>query len=299
MENLPMDSPGSRLRALLAHGDTIVVPGGGTPLDLLIAEQAGFAAGYVSGYATAAQRFGLPDIGQIAYGEIVEMVRTTTAVVSMPLIVDADTGYGDVANVGRTVRGLEAAGAAAIQIEDQQWPKRCGHMDGKIVEPRDVALRKLAAALAARRDPSTVIVARTDARGPHGLDEALTRCTLFKQEGADILFVDGPVSTAELETIARELPGPTIANMSETGKTPLHTADELAAMGYAIALFPSSLARIAVASARHFLAELRERGDSRGWLDRMASLEETNEALGLNHIRSFEEMIMEKSGRGH
>jgi len=280
------------LRALLATAKPLVVPGGGSPLDLVLAEQAGFEAGYISGYATSAQRFALPDIGQIALGEIQDMTRACTAVVSIPLIVDADTGYGDVTNMARTIRGLEAAGVAAIQIEDQVWPKKCGHMDGRVVESREVALRKLAAALAARRDPDTVIIARTDSRDPHGLDEALERCRLFKREGADVVFVDGPISTEELRIIGREMPGPTMANMSESGKTPLHTAADLGAMGFSIVIFPSSLARITLAAARSFLAELRRKGDSRGWLDRMATLEETNQALGLDRIQGFEAAIL-------
>ncbi len=291
-----MASPARTLRELLGRkGEALVVPGGGSPLDLLLAERAGFAAGYVSGYATAAHRFGLPDIGQVAFAEIADMVRATAAVVSIPLIVDADTGYGDVANVRRTVRGLEAAGAAAVQIEDQVWPKRCGHMEGKVVEPRAVALRKLAAALDSRRDPETLIVARTDARGPHGLDEALERCLAFKRLGADILFVDGPVSTEELRIIGRELPGPVMANMSESGKTPLHSAAELAEMGYAIALFPSSTVRIALAAVREFLTELRRTGDSRGWVSRMASLADTNATLGLGAVHAFEAAMLERS----
>ena len=294
MDSRPTESPGHRLRALIDAAGPLVLPGGGSPLDLLLAEQAGFTAGYISGYATAAQRYALPDIGQIAYGEILDMTRACTAAVSIPLIVDADTGYGDVPNVARTVRGLEAAGVAGIQIEDQIWPKRCGHMDGRRVEPREVAQRKLAAALAARRDPATVIIARTDARDPHGLEEALARCRLFKAEGADVVFVDGPESSEELRIIARELPGPVMANMSETGKTPLHSAEELGAMGFAIAMFPSSLARITIAAARGFLAELRQRGDSRGWLDRMASLEEANAAVGLPAIRAFETAMLER-----
>jgi 2-methylisocitrate lyase-like PEP mutase family enzyme len=173
------------------------------------------------------------------------------------------------------------------------WPKKCGHMDGKVVEPRDVALRKLDAALAARRDAATLIIARTDARGPHGLEEALERCLAFKRVGADILFVDGPVSTEELRTIG-QLPGPVMANMSESGKTPLHSAAELAAMGYAIALFPSSTIRVALAAVRDFLAELKRSGDSRGWLPRMATLAETNETLGLDAIQAFEASILER-----
>jgi 2-methylisocitrate lyase-like PEP mutase family enzyme len=290
-----MAEGGAALRRLLAErGDkALVVAGGGSPLDLLLAEQAGLPAGYISGYATAAHRHGLPDIGQVAYAEIAEMVRATAAVVGFPLIVDADTGYGDVANMRRTVRGLEAAGAAAIQIEDQMWPKKCGHMDGKVVEPRDVALRKLDAALQARRDPATVIVARTDARGPHGLDEALERCLAFHRIGADITFVDGPTSTEELRAIG-QLPGPVMANMSESGKTPLHSAEELAAMGYAIALFPSSTVRVALAAVRDFLRDLARSGESRGWVPRMATLAETNATLGLDTIQAFEASILER-----
>jgi 2-methylisocitrate lyase-like PEP mutase family enzyme len=292
---MTMAEGGAALRRLLAErGDeALLVAGGGSPLDLLLAEQAGLKAGYISGYATSAHRYALPDIGQIAYAELVEMVRATAAVVSFPVIVDADTGYGDVSNMRRTIQGLEAAGAAAIQIEDQLWPKKCGHMDGKLVEPRDVALRKLDAALAARRNPETVIIARTDALGPHGLDEALERCRAFKRVGADVVFIDGQNTDEELRACA-QLPGPVMANMSESGKTPLHSAAELAAMGFAIALFPSSTLRVALAAVRDFLGELKRTGDSRGWVSRMATLNETNAALGLDTIRAFEASVLER-----
>jgi 2-methylisocitrate lyase-like PEP mutase family enzyme len=213
-------------------------------------------------------------------------------VTTIPLIVDCDTGYGDIANVVRTVRGMELLGVAAIQLEDQAWPKRCGHMDNKIVESREVALRKIRAAVAARTNPETVIVARTDARGPLGLHEALERCLLFKQAGADVLFVDGPQSLEELEQIGRELPGPLLANMSETGLTPLRSARELQDMGYAIALFPSSTVRLTIKVVGDFLSELKQSGDSRSWVDRMASLEQTNRALGLDDIRNFEKKLL-------
>jgi 2-methylisocitrate lyase-like PEP mutase family enzyme len=280
------------LRTLLARDGALVVPGGGSPLEIRLIEAAGFEAAYVSGYATAAARYGVPDVGLIGYAEIEEMVRASRAVTTLPLIVDCDTGYGDVANVRRTVQGIEAAGAAAVQIEDQVWPKRCGHMDGKIVEPADVAVRKVEAAVAARRSDETVVVARTDARGPHGLDEAFRRCRLFKEAGADVLFVDGPQSIEELERIGRELPGPLLANMSETGRTPLRSARELAAMGYRIALFPSSTVRIGVKVVGEFLRDLRHAGDSRPWVDRMASLEETNAAVGLDVLKAFEREVL-------
>ena len=187
---------------------------------------------------------------------------------------------------------MERLGVAAIQLEDQAWPKRCGHMDNKIVEPRDIAVRKIKAAVAARTNPDTLIVARTDARGPMGMQEALDRCMLFKKAGADMLFVDGPQSLDELIQIGRELPGPLIANMSETGLTPLRSASELQDMGFSIALFPSSTVRITIKAVGDFLSDLKKTGDSRSWVDKMASLEQTNNALGLDKIRAFEKKLL-------
>ncbi|MEE9590074.1 MAG: isocitrate lyase/phosphoenolpyruvate mutase family protein [Hyphomicrobiaceae bacterium] len=284
-----------KLRERLEQPQILVVPGGGSPLELRQIEESGFDAAYVSGYATAAARFGVPDVGLIAYAEIEDVVLAVRQVTDLPLIVDCDTGYGDVVNVERTVRGMEMLGVAGVQIEDQVWPKRCGHMDGKVVEPRDVALKKVRAAVAARRNPDTMIVARTDSRGPHGLQEALERCKMFKDAGADILFVDGPESEEELAQIGRELPGPLLANMSETGKTPLHSAAELEALGFAIALFPSSTVRLAIRAIGDFLADLKATGDSRQWVSRMASLETTNRALGLEAIHAFDRAIAERS----
>ena len=283
------------LRDLLKRNEIVVVPGGGSPLELRLIEQQGFAAGYVSGYATAAARYAEPDIGLIAYADIEDVVLSIRRVTHLPLIVDCDTGYGDVANVVRTVRGMELLGVAAIQIEDQAWPKKCGHMDNKIVEPRDIAIRKVKAAVKARQHPDMVIVARTDARGPMGMEEAIIRCVAFKEAGADILFVDGPQSTDELERIGKQLPGPLIANMSETGLTPLHSADELQQMGFAIALFPSSTIRLTLGVVSAFLADLKNKGDSRGWVSQMASLAQTNAALGLDEIRQFENSLLGKN----
>ncbi|MCC7227632.1 MAG: isocitrate lyase/phosphoenolpyruvate mutase family protein [Burkholderiaceae bacterium] len=280
------------LRKRLLQPEILLIPGGGSPLELRLIEQTGFEAAYVSGYATAAARYGEPDIGLCAYAEIEDAVHAMRRVTNLPLIVDCDTGYGDVANVVRTVRGMELLGVAAIQLEDQAWPKRCGHMDNKIVESRDVAVRKIRAAVAARQNPDTLIVARTDSRGPMGIHEALDRCLLFKEAGADILFVDGPQSLEELEQIGRELPGPLLANMSETGLTPLRSASELQEMGYKIALFPSSTVRLMIKAVGDFLEDLRKTGDSRAWVDKMASLGQTNTALGLDEIRAFESKLL-------
>jgi 2-methylisocitrate lyase-like PEP mutase family enzyme len=281
------------LRERLKQRDIVVVPGGGSPLEIKLIGRAGFEAAYLSGYATAASRYGVPDIGLVAYGEIENAVLAATRIADVPLIVDCDTGYGDVTNMYRTVQGMERLGVAAIQIEDQAWPKRCGHMDAKIVESREVALRKLRAALEARLDPETVIIARTDARGPHGLDEALERCRMFRDAGADVVFVDGPQSLEELEIIGRELAGgPLVANMSESGLTPLLSAAELQELGFAIALFPSSTVRLSVRIIEDFLASLKESGDSRAWVDRMASLSQTNSALDIDAMREFEARIL-------
>ena len=197
-------NPAALLRKRLEQPEIIVVPGGGSPLELRQIQATGFEAGYVSGYATAAARYAEPDIGLVAYADIEDAVLSIRRVTDLPLIVDCDTGYGDIANVVRTVRGMERLGVAAIQLEDQAWPKRCGHMDNKIVESREIAVRKIKAAVAARTNPDTLIVARTDARGPMGMQEALDRCMLFKQAGADMLFVDGPQSIEELILIGKE-----------------------------------------------------------------------------------------------
>ena len=281
-----------RLRHLLDRPGIRVVPGGGSPLEMRLIQQAGFEAAYVSGYAAAAHRFGVPDIGLIAFEEIEGLARECLAVCDLPLIVDCDNGYGDVANVARTVRRLEMAGVAAVQIEDQAWPKRCGHMDGKLVIDRDSAVRKVRSAVAARRTDSLVIIARTDARAPLGLDEAIARGLAFKQAGADVLFIDAPHSREEVERIARELPGPLLVNISESGKTPSLSASELDALGIKIALYPSSSLRVMVRMLGQFYAALKQAGGTQDWLDRMATLDETNAVLGLDAIKAFERGLL-------
>jgi len=176
------------------------------------------------------------------------------------------------------------------------WPKKCGHMDGKFVEPEATAVRKVRAAVEARRDDGLVIIARTDARGPHGLDEALHRAKLFMAEGADMVFVDGPQSLDELKAICDAGIGPQMANMSETGLTPILSAEELQEIGFALAIWPSTTARIAVRQISEFLTHLKDTGDSRPWLDRMASLSETNYALGLDDVKAFEDRLTAKDG---
>ncbi len=279
------------LPELLARPGITVVPGGGTALELRLIELAGFEAGYVSGYATAAAVYGVPDVGLIAYNEIEKNVTDIRNVTSIPLIVDCDTGYGDVANVMRTVRGLEQAGAAALQFEDQQWPKKCGHMEGKKIEPEEIAAARIRAAVAARSSADLKIIARTDARSPMDLDAALARLKLYKEAGADVLFMDAIETPAEMERMATELEGPLMINMSESGKTPLMPVKDLEALGYEIVIFPSSMTRVMVRQLARFLGDLKAEGTSASWLDRMATLEETNAALGLPELNELGDRI--------
>lgn len=290
-------TPGAALRALLdSTPEPLAVAGGGTPLEARCAAAAGFASFYVSGYATAAWRHGVPDVGLTAMAEVVEAVGAVTAVTDLPVVVDADTGYGDVANVARTVRRLEQAGAAAVQIEDQQWPKRCGHMDGKSVVPVDDMVRKVRAAVLARQDEQTVVVARTDARGPLGLAEAIERCHRYREAGADAIFVDAPESVEELAAIAAAVPGPLVANMSESGKTPILPLQELGSLGYRIVLYPTSALRLSVGVITAMYADLRAHGSTGRWVEQMTTLDDLNELLGLGALRALEQEAERRPG---
>ncbi|MSQ87015.1 MAG: carboxyvinyl-carboxyphosphonate phosphorylmutase [Alphaproteobacteria bacterium] len=286
-----MNKHRKKLRELMAKPGMIVAPGGGTPLDIRLIEQAGFDVAYMTGYGAACVRYGVPDIGLLGNGELEDTVRAMRQVSDIPLIVDCDTGYGDIANVKRVVQGMESLGVAGIQLEDQVWPKKCGHMEGKFVEPRDVAVRKIKAAVAARTDKDMLIIARTDARGPHGMDEAMVRAKMFMDEGADMIFFDGPKSLDELQQICKANIGPQMANMSETGLTPILSAKELEEIGFKLTIWPSTTSRIAVRQVSDFLKHLKTTGDSRPWLDRMASLSETNTKLGLDDVKAFEKNI--------
>jgi methylisocitrate lyase len=281
-------SHASTLRSLLADTSTpLVVPGAGTPLEVLAAQKAGFGAVYLSGYAIAAWRHGLPDIGLLGAGEALDALAAVTRVADVPILADADTGYGDSTSVWSNVRLLEAAGAAAIQIEDQVWPKKCGHMVGKEVIDIDEAVRKIATAVAARRDSDTVIVARTDALAPLGIDEALTRAQAFRDVGADVVFIDAPRSVEELARIGSSIGGPLMANMSEGGHTPPLSADEFHALGFQLVIFPTTPLRVAAKSIEDFLSDLRRDGDSKPWRERMHGLDELNELVGLDAYLSI------------
>lgn len=270
----------AQLRASIER--PLVIAGGGTPLEALGAEQAGFDSFYLSGYVVAAWRHGLPDVGLLGALDIADALKAVTRVTDIPVICDADTGYGDEASVHATVRLLEQAGAAAVQLEDQAWPKKCGHMRDKRVIDRDEAVRKVAAAVAARRNPETVIIARTDAIAPVGIDEALLRAKRFVDEGADVIFIDAPQSMEQLEQIGREVTVPLLVNMSEGGKTPELSADEYHAMGFNIALFPASALLTAAPAIERLMTTLAATGDTRSLREEMWSLDQLNDLLQLD-----------------
>lgn len=254
-------TPGARLRALLAN-DAVIAPGAYDALTARIASQAGAKAVYMTGFGVAGSLLGVPDVGIVSATEMIERVRALSAACApAPLIADGDNGHGGVANVERLVREYEQAGAAAIQLEDQVLPKRCGHMEGKEVVPVEEFVAKLRAATAARASHDFMIIARTDARSVLGLDEALRRAEAYRDAGADLLFVEAPQSEAELRAIAERLKdAPLVANMVEDGKTPLLPPRELAKIGYRLILYPISALLSATESARRVYADILETG---------------------------------------
>jgi len=250
--------PPARLRALLAQPGLLVMPCCFDALSARLVEEAGFALTFMSGFAVSATRLGAPDTGLVSYGEMVAQGRDVCAAVSIPVIGDADTGYGNAVNVRRTVEGYARAGFACAMIEDQRAPKRCGHVAGKEVVERGEALARIRAAVDARDEGAGVLVmARTDARGPLGLEEALWRARAFADLGADLVFVEAPRSEDELARIPREVPVPCMANLVEDGATPLVPHPRLEAMGYRIAAYPLTLLSVAVRAMQDALAGLR------------------------------------------
>jgi 2-methylisocitrate lyase-like PEP mutase family enzyme len=246
-----------RLRLLVQSQELTVVPGAGNALTTRIIEDIGFESAYVSGAAIANLFLGSPDVGLTNLTEVAMHVAAIRDACSVPLIVDADTGFGNVVNTWRTVRVLERAGADAIQLEDQSFPKRCGHFAGKsVISPEEMA-DKIRAAREARTDPDLLIIARTDARAEHGLGEACRRALAYHEAGADMLFVEAPESTEEVETIARELPGPLVHNVVEGGVTPPIPLARLDELGYSVALFANISLLAGIRATREILLYLR------------------------------------------
>ena len=250
----------SSLPDLLASGEMILAPGCYDALGARLVEEAGFDAAYMTGFGTAASRLGRPDVGLLTLTEMADNARRIAQAVEIPVIADADTGYGNPINVIRTVQEYEAAGIAAVHIEDQVMPKKCGHMEGKQLIGADEMAAKVKAAVAARRSPGFLIIARTDARAPEGLDAAIERARAYREAGADVLFIEAPQSVAEIETIASSFEDvPLLFNYAEGGKTPPVSHEQLSRLGFSIVIFPISTLLAATAAIRSTLARIRGR----------------------------------------
>ena len=285
-----------KLKQTLAGGELIQAPGVYDALTAKIAEAGGFNAVYMTGYGTTAAHFAYPDIGLLTMTEMVENARRIAAVVQVPLIADADTGYGNPINVVRTVREFEKAGAAAIHIEDQVWPKRCGHMAGKQIIPASDMVGKIKAAVDARRDEDFLIIARTDALATDGFEHAIERGHLFAEAGADILFIEAPVSREQVEEIPRRITGkPLLLNLAP--RTPNFSSKEINDMGYAIAIYPGICIAGAVAGCIDEIKRLKETGSQRNLMDFMQAFVEMNNFLGVQYYADLERTYKEDAGQ--
>lgn len=278
---------GATLRERLHQPGILVVPGAYDALTARLVEEAGFPAVYATGAGIANSQFALADVGLVSFGEMLHQVARITAAVSIPVIVDADTGYGDTPNVTRTVKELARLGVAAIQLEDQADPKRCGHFAGKRVVIPSEMVGRLRAALDARPGPDPLIIARTDARAELGLEEALARARTYAEAGAEVTFVEAPRSREELARIPREVPVPQLVNMVEGGLTPLLPARELETMGYRILLHANAALRASVKAVQRVLAVLAAQGTTAGCLSDLITMEERNRITRLAELEAL------------
>ncbi len=280
-----------------ADGRAVTLPGAFDALSARLIEAAGFDAVYLTGAGLANSSLGVPDIGLVTATELRDHVARVADVVGVPLVVDADTGFGNAINMRRTVRQLERAGAAALQIEDQVFPKKCGHFAGKAVIPVDEMVQKVHAAVDARSSEDLLIIARTDARAISSLDEALDRAGRYLEAGADILFVEAPMSVEELAVIGSSFPVPLVANMVEGGKTPLLSVAELAGLGFSLVLFANAALRVSQRAISEMLRELAVSGSTSALLDRMATWDERQSSVGKPEFDALEEKYSTKDAR--
>ena len=267
-----LENPGEKLRELIKEHDIIVAPGVFSPVVALLVEKMGFETVYLSGAALTGL-LAMPDLGIITLSELAQATKYIARVINVPLIVDADTGFGEAINVYRAVKELEEAGAAAIQIEDQVLPKKCGHLSGKKLIPPEDMVKKIIAAINARRK-DTVIIARTDARGVEGLEAAIERAQIYVEAGADVIFPEALMSLEEFKEFAKKVKAPLLANMTEFGKTPYITVDEFREAGYKIVIFPVTTFRMAMGAIRETLETLKKEGTQKNLLDKMMTRKE-------------------------
>ena len=269
-----------RIRDAVAQG-AVLMPGVYDALSARIAARVGFDIVFISGYSVSAVRLGEPDFGFLTQSEMADAARSVCRVSNAPVIVDADTGYGNALNVIRTVQEFQQAGADGVFLEDQVWPKKCGHFEGKQVIPTEEHAAKIRAAADARGELDLFVVARTDARQPLGLEAAIERCLAYKEAGADALFIEAPQSVEELERIAEALPGPLVANMIERGVTPQLTRSELEQLGFNLIVCPLAALYASARAITDVLTELRDRETTAGVIDRMLAFDEFGELVGL------------------
>lgn len=276
------------LKSMLKSKKPLVIPGVYDALGAKIAQKVGFNAMFQTGYGTSATLFGMPDYGFIGAAETVDNARRICRAVSVPVIVDSDTGYGNALSVWKLVKELESAGASGIFLEDQKWPKRCGHMQGKDVVSQEEYTEKLSAAIDARESKDFIIVARTDARSTKGLDEAIQRGKLNKKTGADAVFVEAPRSIEEMKRIGKEINAPLVANMIEGGATPLSSAETLSKMGFNIVLYPLSVLYANTFATMKILQELKNAGNTSKYKQKVVNFDQFNDLVELPKFRKME-----------
>jgi 2-methylisocitrate lyase-like PEP mutase family enzyme len=284
-------TPRQKIRSLIGGRGYTIAPGAYDTLTARLVEQAGFGAVYLTGGGYSRAN-GYPDLGLLTLSENVRFIGLTVEAVGIPVIADADTGYGNAINVIRTVREFEKAGLAAFHLEDQVSPKKCGHYEGKEVITTTEMVGKIHAAVDTRRDPDLVIIARSDARAVEGLQAAIDRVNAYLEAGADVGFVEAPENVEELRIVARDVKGPALVNVFEGGKTPMLPARELGAMGFRLGIYPSQTHRAAIRAAQRVLAALKEDGDTRRIEDQLATFQEREDAVGTARWRALEQKYL-------
>jgi len=287
----------SRLRDKLARREFIVAPGVFDAMSAMLAERAGFETVYASGYWLTASYLGVPDAGLATYNDMLDRVSMVVGKCAAAVIADADTGFGGLLNVHHTVRGYERAGVAAIQLEDQEFPKKCGHTPYRRVVPLEQMAAKVRVAVEARQNPDFLIIARTDARSAHGVEEAIRRGQAYAAAGADMVFVESLQSLDEMRLACRSIDAPMLANMSDGGRTPICTAGELSELGYRCAIFPALAALAASAAVEQALKHLRLTGSSAGLDLPLFSFDEFCRMIGFEEVWAFEEKWKDELGR--
>jgi 2,3-dimethylmalate lyase len=280
----------ARLRELLAGAGPVVAPGAYDALSARLVEQAGFDVVYMTGFGTTASLIGRPDVGLLSSTEMIDNARRIAAAVDVPVIADADTGYGNAITVVRTVQDYEQAGVAGIHLEDQVMPKKCGHMSGKAVIAADEMAGKIRAAVAARRDPDFVIIARTDAAAVHGLDDAIARARTYAEAGADVLFVEAPTSEDDIARVAASLKdvAPLVFNWAEGGRTPPITLERIAELGFSLVLYPIGTLLAATAGIQEVLAAIRKDGTPAAAMSGLPTFDGFTDLIGLPEISALE-----------